>query len=287
MGEAVRHHRAAAGALQRIVANPGGCVHGFLHIALLQDLARALGMVGPDAGKAIGLQFEFHAQCVVFNLADASAHLVHLAADAKQVLHMVADFMGDHISLGKVAGGAELGFQGFVKAEVDIHLLVAGTVKRPHGRLTLAAGGLRSAAKQHQPGFPIGAAALGKHVFPDVFGVGQHGGHESGHAVVGRWPLRGGLLLHLRGRRAAAAEHAQKGQRVDAEHPAPHQGHDDGADANAASSQQATTAAKTAAAVAAPVLDVVRFSIAFPFHGDSGYKVVNRLMLSVQPPAYR
>ena len=68
MGEAFRHHGTAAGALQGVVANFGRSVHGFGHIALLKDLARALGTVGPDAGKAVGLQFKAHAQRVVAGL---------------------------------------------------------------------------------------------------------------------------------------------------------------------------------------------------------------------------
>ena len=33
--------------------------------------------------------------------------LAHLVADARQVLHVVADLVGDHVGLGEVAGGAE------------------------------------------------------------------------------------------------------------------------------------------------------------------------------------
>ena len=53
---------------------------------------------------------------------------------------MVADLVGDDIGLGKIAGRAELVAQIVVKGQVDINLVVARTVKRPHGRLRHAAG---------------------------------------------------------------------------------------------------------------------------------------------------
>jgi hypothetical protein len=61
---------APPGALQRIVANAGGRVHGLFHIALLQDLAGILRMVGPHARKTVGLQLQPHTQRVVLGLAD-------------------------------------------------------------------------------------------------------------------------------------------------------------------------------------------------------------------------
>src|SRR5574343_1132685 len=157
VGERLGHHGAAAGALQRVVADLRGRVHGFLHVALLQDRAGILGVVGPHTGETVGLQFQTHGQAVVFGLADAAAHLVHLGADAQQVLHVVAQLVGDHVGLGEVARRAEAALEGFVEAQIDVHLLVGRAVERPHGRLARAAGRGRGAAKQHQPRLLVAA----------------------------------------------------------------------------------------------------------------------------------
>ena len=64
---------------------------------------------------------------------------------------MVADFMRNHVGLREVARSTKLARQRFIKTQVDVDLLVARAVKRPHCRLALTASGLRGAAKQHQP----------------------------------------------------------------------------------------------------------------------------------------
>jgi hypothetical protein len=138
----------------------------------------------------------------------------------------------------------------------------ARAVKRPHGRLPLAAGRVGGAAKQHQARLAVRRAAPGELLLPHILGIGQHGGHKLRHAVVRRRALRG-RLLHLRGGRAFAAEQAQDGERVDAEDPAAHQRDHDGAHANATPAQQATPAQ---AAAATAVLDVAGFTVAFPLH---------------------
>jgi hypothetical protein len=88
-----------------------------------------------------------------------------------------------------------------------------------------------------------------EHIFPDIFRVGQYGGHKLGHAVIGRWPLCGGLLAHWG--RVATTQHAQNGHRVDPQRPARHQRDHDGAQPDAApatapSAKTATTAIVTA-----------------------------------------
>jgi hypothetical protein len=44
--------------LQAVLANGGGRVNGFFHVALLQDLPRAVGMMGPELREAVGLQLQ-------------------------------------------------------------------------------------------------------------------------------------------------------------------------------------------------------------------------------------
>src|SRR5215216_6024144 len=55
MGEALRDHVAAGALLEGVVADGAGVAQGFLDVALLQELAGAVGVVGPDAGQAVGL----------------------------------------------------------------------------------------------------------------------------------------------------------------------------------------------------------------------------------------
>lgn len=57
MGEGIRHHHAAALALQAIVADGVGGVQGFLDVARLQPVQPLLCTVGPDPGEAVRLQF--------------------------------------------------------------------------------------------------------------------------------------------------------------------------------------------------------------------------------------
>ena len=59
--------------------------------------------------------------------------------DAENFLHMVADFVRDHIRLREFAGRAKAVAKFVEKSEIEIHLFVAGTVKRPGRRSRFAA----------------------------------------------------------------------------------------------------------------------------------------------------
>src|SRR5215475_5345917 len=67
--ERLRYDTAHRLALQAIVADRGGSVQAFLDVAGLQDLARALGVAGPHARQAIGLQLHAHLERVALGLA--------------------------------------------------------------------------------------------------------------------------------------------------------------------------------------------------------------------------
>src|SRR5271163_5171672 len=58
VGEAVGHGVAARGGLQPVVADRGRGRHRLLDVARLENLPLLVGMVGPNAGKAVGLQFD-------------------------------------------------------------------------------------------------------------------------------------------------------------------------------------------------------------------------------------
>ena len=182
-------------------------------------------MVRPHTSKAIGLQFKPHAERVVFSFAHPTAHLVHLAADTQQVLHMVTHLMRDHVGLCKVARCAQALGQGFIKRQVDINFLVSRAIKRPHRRLaTAAATGAGLTSEQHQTWFFVSCTTFGENVFPNVFGISQNCGHEFTHAVACgrafRRILSGILLLLDLCWRAATAQHIEYRDRADAKHPA-------------------------------------------------------------------
>ncbi|MNS97642.1 hypothetical protein D3C72_1319830 [compost metagenome] len=266
MGEAVGHHGAARRALQGVVADLLRGVHGGLDVARVEPLLRLLRVVRPHAREAVGLQLDAHADGVVLRLAQAPAHAVDLGGDAQFVLHMVTDLVRDDVRLRELARCAELVLQGVVERQVDVDLLVARAVERPHGRLAGAAGRGRGTAEQHEPGRLVAAAALAEEIGPDHLGVLQHGGDEGRLAVAGGWLGRGALLLLLHlDRVAAAAEQAQHGERIDAEDPARDERDRDGADADAAPAKQAATTTAAAPTITA-VFDVVGLFVAFPSH---------------------
>src|SRR5439155_317151 len=145
--ERVRHHFAARLPLQGIVADRAGGGQGLLDVAGFENVARLVGMKGPDAGEAVGLQFQSYRQRIALYLRGVLASLVNLVHDAEQVLHVMADFVRDHISLGEVAGSVESVFHQLIKREVDVDLLVAQTVERPARGLAGATSGRRTTGK--------------------------------------------------------------------------------------------------------------------------------------------
>ena len=92
-----------------------------LEVALLEHV------VGPHAGVAVGLELDPHGLLV---------RLAAAAGDAEQVLHVVADLVGDHVGLGEVAGGAEAVAQLVEEAEVDVGQPVGRAVEGPDRRAT-------------------------------------------------------------------------------------------------------------------------------------------------------
>ena len=158
-------------------------------------LARAVGVVRPDAGQAIGLQLEPHRQRVGLLLRRRAAARLHLLGDAEQVLHVMPDLVRDHVGLREIARRLEALAQLAVEAEVDVDLLIGRAVERTHRRLREAARRLHRAGEQHQLGLLVLRPGLPEQRAPGVLGVGQHHRDESCHRVVGRrLGRRAGLL---------------------------------------------------------------------------------------------
>ena len=118
-------------------------------------------MVGPHAGEAVGLQFHAHRQRIRLGLGDALALAVDLAGDAQQVLHVVADLVGDHVGLGEFAADVEARLQPSALEDQRDHRRRGGlAVRACHGDAT---SGVEQLAQRDrvldraQAAFPCGA----------------------------------------------------------------------------------------------------------------------------------
>ncbi len=99
---------------------------------------------------------------------------------------MVAHLVGDHVGLGEIARGAEARLQVAEEREVDVELLVAGTVEGAHGRLPHAAGRAHLPVIENQRRGAVLAVRLLEDLAPDVLGAAENLGDELPHLVRGR-----------------------------------------------------------------------------------------------------
>ena len=225
--ERLRHHVALALFLQTVVANGRRRIQCLLDVALFQHLTAAVGVVAPEAGEAVGLQFLPDRHGVRIGLAQPALRGTHLLADPQQGLHMVANLVCNHVGLREVTRGAMAAFQVFEKGKIDIHLLVGRAVKRSHGGTGHAARRLHRAGEQHQIRFLVVTSGLLEDGVPGIFGIGQHHRDKVGQLFLFRcWLIRG-----LRDRRPEPLLDLQQHLRVNAEKIAQRQGNHDGTDA--------------------------------------------------------
>src|SRR5690606_2502265 len=197
VGERLGHDDALGALHDVVVADGGGGLHGLLDVAGLEPALRLLGVVGPDAGEAVGLELEADRQLVVVALAQLAPRLVHLLHRAEQVLDMVADLVRDHVGLGEVAAGAEALAQHLVEAQVDVHRFVGGAVERPRCGAAHAAGRGGGTGVEHEPWRAVTGAGLREDGRPGVLGAREHDRDELAHLVLDRGPGAAGLLpLH-------------------------------------------------------------------------------------------
>ena len=150
MGESFGDDVALSALLDRVVADLRGGVQAFLDIARFEDLALAIGEAGPDAGEAVRLKLESHGEGIGFALAGAALTRLDLAHNAEQVLHVMADFVGNHIGLSKIPGGFETVMEFTKESEVDINFLVVAAIEGSSGGLRKTAGRLDLAAEEHE-----------------------------------------------------------------------------------------------------------------------------------------
>src|SRR6266571_1852717 len=243
-------------------------------VALLDQIPALPRTFGPDPGETIGLQLDLDLQVIRLDLADGVLTLLHLRQDAEQILHVVTDLVGDHVSLGELArlavvAAAKSALQVAEERRVEIDPLVVGTIERPHGGARGAAGRARRAGEHHQRGRPVAPALLLQQIPPYRLGAPEHGRHELAGAVAWRAGLGRGAMGRVIGM-AAAAENlgaADQEPRVDAERPAENPEHDQRADAHPArADREAKAAPAVTALLAAAILDVVAARQLIPAH---------------------
>ncbi len=98
--------------------------------------------------------------------------------NSEQLLYVVANFVGNDVGLGEIAGGAEACFQLAIKAQVEIHFLIFGAIKRPDGSTGKSAGRIDRSGEQVQLRVAIGFAVLAKQIIPDNFGIAENDADE-------------------------------------------------------------------------------------------------------------
>src|SRR5712692_2618283 len=268
VGESVGDDVALRLPLQAVIADGGRGLERSFDVALLDQIPALLRTLGPDPGETIGLQLDLDLQVIRLDLADGVLTLLHLRQDAEQILHVVTDLVGDHVSLGELArlavvAAAEPALQVAEERRVEIDPLVVGTIERPHGGARGAAGRARRAGEHHQRGRPVAPALLLQQIPPYRLGAAEHGRHELAGAVAWRAGLGRGAIGRVIGM-AAAAEQAP---RVEAERPAEEPEHDQRADAHPArADREAEAAPAVTALLAAAILDVVAARQLIPAH---------------------
>ena len=227
MRERLRHHVAHAFFLQTVITDGAGGTQCLLDIALLEHLATAVGMIAPQPGKTVGLQFQLYGQCIRLGLADAALRLPDLVADTQQVLHVMADLVGNDVGLGEVTGRPVPLFEVLEEGEVDVDLVIGRAVERSHRGCCHAAGGLYGAGEHHQHWFPVVETAGPEYGVPGVLRIRQHHRDEVREPFLFR---RRTVLVSCRDR-CSTLLHLQQHLRIDAEEIGQRQGDNNGADA--------------------------------------------------------
>src|SRR5579871_1866224 len=105
----------------------------------MQELVFFLTVMPPDAREIIRLQLESDR---AFVGAVSTMNAVVLLRVAKQPLHVMPDFVGDHISAREFTWRVQLLLQQFEERQVEVNLAVARTIKRPHRGFARTASGL-------------------------------------------------------------------------------------------------------------------------------------------------
>ena len=100
MGKTFGDDHALRRPLEYVVSDLVRGPHSFLHITRLKPFA-IVG--GPDSGVAICLQLHCDLKAVALYATSGLLRCLHFFRNARQLLDMMANFVRDHIGLGKIA----------------------------------------------------------------------------------------------------------------------------------------------------------------------------------------
>jgi hypothetical protein len=103
MRKAVRHWALARLALKCIVTDRLGGAQTLFQIARFHKACA----LAPDAGITVRLQLHSYLKSIAFVLPKLALGTIHLGQRPLKILDVMPDFMGDHISLRKIARCAE------------------------------------------------------------------------------------------------------------------------------------------------------------------------------------
>ena len=182
VGETLRIHTSAGHALQTVVTHCGRGLQAFIDVSGFQDIT-LLGGVSPDASEAVCLQFEADGE-LVGGLRILLLRSPYFAFDAQQLLHVMSNFVSQHIGLSEISRCAEALLQFIVEAQIDINLLVLGAVEWTGGGLGQTAGRIDGVSKQDQLGMAVLGALRGQDLAPGALGIVQDKSARTGPGAV-------------------------------------------------------------------------------------------------------
>ena len=99
MGESVGYDVALRSSLEAIVTDGGRRLHGRFDVARLKETPLFLRVISPHSCEAVCLQLDPDLQLIGGDLIHATLRFLYLWQKTEQILHVVADFVSDHICL--------------------------------------------------------------------------------------------------------------------------------------------------------------------------------------------
>jgi hypothetical protein len=191
---------AACSPLENVITYCRRGVQPFFDVACLEQMAGLIRMVTPDAGQAVSLELEPDTQFVGFRFTHLLLPGGYLVRDTEQILDMVAYFVSDHVSLGKIARRPETLVKLTKERQIEIDFRVPGTVERTCGGRAESARRAHAVREKNKPRLLITAAHSSEYFVPGVFRAAEHDSHKLAHFVVlaGRPVSLTGPALRLR-----------------------------------------------------------------------------------------
>ena len=101
--ETLRHGISSCLFLQVIVTYHERTIDGFFYVAIFERSKTLVVMISPYSGVEIGQQFKPNTEFIGLCLAQALHLAMHLVERTQQIFHVVPHFVGNHVSVGKIA----------------------------------------------------------------------------------------------------------------------------------------------------------------------------------------